>query len=356
MNINEFSAHLTLQLLKDNNIVMDEKGANLLILINALGSILAASKKIGMPYSRAWEYISKIERLLGVHIIESKRGGRKGGGTKLTEHGERLVNRYLSEYKKHLNREFNIGELSSPVKRRVLIYAGSNDILLEHIFGIIIRKGMPVENYWIGSLRGLASLVLDECDLTGIHLLDIDTGEYNMSYVEKYTPTENIILIRGYEREIGFITRKKMNYDSIIESIIGGKLRIINRNRGSGTRLIIESILNKEVSERRLNIDEIREIIKGYDNITYTHLDTAKKIALREADVGVGLRTASQVYKLKFTHIAWEKFDFATKKNKVTEEYIRKFIRILRSREVIRKIDSYKGYRSNAEMGKILEI
>ena len=62
MDINEFSSNLTLQLLKDKNIIMDERGARLLILIDSLGSILAASKRIEVPYSRAWEYISRLER------------------------------------------------------------------------------------------------------------------------------------------------------------------------------------------------------------------------------------------------------------------------------------------------------
>ena len=355
MDINELSPRLTLQLSKNHNIIMDEEGARLLILIDTLGSILAASKKMEIPYSRAWEYISKVERFLGIRIIESKRGGRKGGGTKLTQDGEKLVNRYLSEYKKHLNRELNIREIPAPIKK-MFIYAGSNDILLEHIFGMMMKEGIAIEKHWIGSLRGLASLVLDECNLTGIHLLDIDTGEYNVSYIKKYTPTENIILIRGYGREIGFITREEMTYDNILEEIIKGKLRIINRNRGSGTRLIIEAILNKEAIEQKLNADEMKKKIKGYSDIVYTHLDTARKIALREADVGIGLRTASQIYKLKFIHIAWEKFDFATKKSKATGNYIRKFLKVLKSKEINRIMRSYEGYRAEAELGKILEV
>ena len=356
MDINKLSPRLTLQLTKNHTVIIEEKGVWLLILISRFGSILAASKKIGMPYSRAWEYISRIERLMGIQIIDAKRGGRGGGGTKLTEEGWKLVRKYLSEYRRRFGREFDANIVAMPLKIKAFTYAGSNDIVLEHIFGIMRKEEFPTEIYWIGSLRGLASILLDECDLTGMHLLNPDTGKYNVDYIRKYTPTEDIVLIRGYERETGFITREELNYEDVLDLIFRKKLRIINRNKGSGTRLLIDSILRKEAIERGIKAEDIKKEVDGYDEFVYTHIDTARKIASGEADIGIGLKTVSQMYKLRFIHITWEKFDFATRLEKLSEKFIKKFIETLKCDEVGGIIQKYDGYRADTNIGKIIKM
>lgn len=354
MDINELSAHPTLKLTKNNIVIVDEEGVQLLILIDNMGSILAASKELNISYSRAWELISRIERVLGVRVIESRRGGRRGGGTKLTEEGRKLITKYLHEYKKYFGKKLGIKETAITLKRNVLTYAGSNDMVLENIFGIMRKEEIPIEIYWIGSLRGLASIVLDECDLAGIHLLDFETGEYNISYIKKYGITEDIILVRGYEREIGFITREEISYKDIVKGIMDGDLKIVNRNRGSGTRLIIDYIIKNEAEREGVVMDEIVMKIKGYEDIVYTHIDAAKKIALGEADVGVGLKKASNFYKLKFTHITRENFDFILRKNKLEDENIKKFIDILKSEKITDILNEYEGYRDSNARGEII--
>lgn len=355
MNIDQLSPRLVLQLMKDGVVAVDEKGIKLLMLINELGSILIASKKLDIPYSHAWEYISRMERNLGFKIIESKRGGKGGGGTTLTHDGYRLVNKYLYEYKRHFNRELEIGETAVSLESNILTYAGSNDIVLEHLFGVLRDKKIPVDIHWIGSLRGIASILLDECDLAGVHLLDLETGEYNVGYVRKYAPTEDIVLVRGYEREIGFISREKMSYEEVIEAIFNRELKIINRNRGSGTRILTEDIIKREATKRGIDVDKIEKLVKGYSETVYTHIDTARKIALGEADVGVGLKTASQLYKLNFIHITWEKFDFITKREKLLSNPIREFVETLKSRDVNRIIHSYEGYKAGKEIGETIK-
>ncbi len=277
----------TLILEKDGVEIIDEKTAGLLLLIQRTGSILTASKILGLAYSRAWEAIAKIERSLKLKIVEAKRGGRSGGGAKLTKHGEKILQFYLSEYHRLLHRSLVIrrGGVEAPE----LIYAGSNDLLLEHIFGTMRRKGIElIEAAWIGSSGGLSSLMLREADLAGLHLYDPSTGEYNTPFLQRYWLEDQVVLVRGYYRELGFASR--IDLDDPLSSLINGELKIINRNLGSGTRIFLDHLIKEAAERLGLSFREAVKGIRGYGEEVNTHMEVVRAIAMGKADVGLTLR------------------------------------------------------------------
>jgi len=347
----KLKARGTLILEVDGVKVVDEKLARLLLLIQRKESILSAAKALNMPYSRAWEAIAKAERILNVKLIEPKRGGRGGGGAKLTKLGEEILNRYIDEYRKLFGRGFGIEELEVEVPD--IVYAGSNDILLEHVMGLLKNRGVEsIEVAWVGSSGGLTLLMLGEADLAGIHLYDPRSGEYNLPYISRYWLENRVILARGYEREIGFASRR--HFDDPLDALISGKAKLVNRNLGSGTRVQLDHLLKKKAEEIGRDFKELVKTIKGYENEVKTHLDVVKAIISGEADLGLTIRWAAEKYGLKFKSLGWEKFDFAISADSYDRPQLRKFLEILSSSELKKLTEQLKGYRIDDDCGEII--
>jgi putative molybdopterin biosynthesis protein len=343
---------LELKILLNNHVVLDELSAKLLYLIDKTGSILSASRLLGLSYSSAWDMISRIENIIGKKIIERKRGAR--GGAKLSGYGRKLLDKYIHAYKKYFRKEFSVKIPSAKEYSTIYYYAGSHDIFINHLFGLLSDRGYSTSIEWIGSLKGLSALILGETDLTGIHILDPDTGEYNMPVLRKYASSTRLAMIRGWFRSIGFISRRRLRVEDIINGLLSGELRLINRNEGSGTRQLLEYILENEAQKRDLNIEYIRRIIKGYNNIAYTHIDVAEKISRGEADVGIAIKWVADTYKLYFNHLKWERFDLVTRIDKINTSFIQNLLDIIRSESFIQKIDKSPGYRVTNDLGKII--
>ena len=331
--------------------VIDENLARLLLLIRRKESILSAAKALNIPYSRAWEAIAKAERILNIKLIEPKRGGRGGGGAKLTSRGEEILNRYLEEYRRLFNKRFSIEEVEAEAPE--IVYAGSNDPLLEHIMGFMRDQGVEsIEIAWIGSTGGLTLLMLKEADLAGIHLYDPETGEYNLPYLSKYWLETKAILVRGYEREIGFAFRK--HFDDPLNALVTGEAKIVNRNLGSGTRVRLDYLLKRKAEEMGKTFRELVKSIKGYENEVKTHLEVVREIIAGKADLGLTIRWAAEKYGLKFKSLGWEKFDFAISLDSYKRPQLRKFLKILSSKDVRNLAEELRGYRVGEDCGKVI--
>ena len=349
-----FEEKIQLQFLVNGEILLDEERAKLLLLIKKLGSILSAAKSLSIPYTRAWEHIMKMERIAGTRILEVKRGGRGGGGAKLTSEGLKLLNMYLRSYKNVFNRDLGIPE-KLEFEKVTHIYAGSDDILLKHIFNILRKKGYRLESYIIGSIKGLASILLDEAELAGIHLLDPDTGRYNTSYIKRYSAGVDLILIRGYKRLQGFVTREKFEYTDIIDGLLNGKLRFVNRNPGSGTRILVDHIFNQILKDRGIEAKP-ENIIIGYRESVNTHLEVASTVAEGKADVGICIAPCAEYFNLNFIPVKWENFDFIIRSEDLEKPIIRKFIEVLKSEEVKNYVSSLSGYELHEDTGNVIKI
>lgn len=322
----------------DGKPLIDWELASILRLIDEWGSLLKASRLLGVSYSRAWERISRAERLAGFKLVIAHRGGAERGGMRLTDEGRRLLRRYLEAERRVIDayRSVGAGEVEAPD----LTLAHSHDILLTVILDRLRSEGLDVENACIGSGMALASLSLGECDVAASHLYDPETREYNRSFLEAYWLTDRVEVVGGYMRELVFAYRpglKPLSVEETLRGLVEGELRLINRNRGSGTRVYLDYLL-KPLCE-----DPSREV-EGYDLVAYTHSETAKAVASGRADVCLTLRHSAEIFGLKATHVTWERYEYIALKERLDRRGVKRLRELLSTDWLEKLIDSTPGY------------
>jgi len=342
-----------LEVMIGDQVVLDDKIALLLKLVDREGSLLRAAKAIGMPYSRAWEAIARIERLLGVKIIESRRGGSRGGGSRLTEEGRKLVEIFEREYRRRFKRQLEEPKVKTNATEGI-VYAGSHDILLERVFGLLSEKGVKVEVNWIGSMRGLAAISLGEADIAGIHIYDPFEDRYNLPILERMGALSSLAVICGYKRLIGIASRTQLSLEEALEGLIKGRLTLANRLWGSGTRMLLETLLTQWAKKKGVNIQELRNKIKGYTTEAETHIEAVSLVASGKADLCITIKPVARLYNLHFTPIKWEHFDFVAPKERLEKKHVRSFIDILRSKWFRNLIEDTEGYEPKECLGYVL--
>ncbi len=325
--------------------VMDQQTALLLRLIEKYGSILRASISAGIPYSKAWDIITRIERTLGIKIVERKRGGARRGGTRLTDYGIKLLEYYEKLQHDLIDKHHKTMEAWHEYKEPDLIVMGSHDLLLERLLYILKNENdVKIHSSWIGSCGGILAIIIGEADIAGVHLLDPVTKRYNYNIIERYGLSGAAILVRGYDRELVLAYNPYYSYnniDDIMNDIINGKIKIINRNRGSGTRLLFETLLKEYAQKISQTIDYNK--IKGYTIEVNTHQEVAEYIASGKADTGITLRHLAEAYGLKYLTVAREQYDFIVNKDHIDKKILKIFIEVLKNK-IMRLAVNLKGY------------
>ncbi|MCQ5340935.1 MAG: molybdopterin biosynthesis protein [Candidatus Methanomethylicia archaeon] len=228
-----------------------------------------------------------------------------------------------------------------------IVIIGSNCYALDILVEIIFEKyGLKTKLINVGSLAGLEAIRKDEADIAGTHLFDPETGTYNKTFLRKMNIPEEY-LIKGYKRLQGIIV-KKGNPKNIkgIEDLIEKDITFINRNRGSGTRALIDYLLKKICNEKGLNFNEVITKIKGYRIEAKTHSAVAAAISQGKADMGIGILSAAIQYGLDFIPLCYEEYDFVINPNGRFNDI---FIKCLRSKEFLDRISKMPGYKIGGE-------
>lgn len=206
------------------------------------------------------------------------------------------------------------------------------DILLE-----CIRRSDPSFHSKIintGSVGGFNAVKRGEADVAGIHLLDETAGKYNLPFLKKYGIQDSAVLIKGYVRQQGLIVAKG-NPKGInrIEDLLTGDVSFMNRNRGSGTRLLFDLCMKRIANERKTTSEKLAFKVKGYETETKSHSAVAAAVSHGKVDAGLGIRTAAEMYGLGFVPIAEEHYDFLVLRKRLEKESVKKFLETLRSVE-----------------------
>jgi putative molybdopterin biosynthesis protein len=204
----------------------------------------------------------------------------------------------------------------------------------------------------VGSVGGFHAIKGGEADVAGVHLVD-ENGEYNISYIRHYELQDSTILIRGYNREQGLIVQRgnPKNIRSFAD-IIEREVMFINRNRGSGTRLLIDKYLSQLAQEHKIRPDELTLKIQGYSQEAKSHTAVAAAVRNRRADVGFGISSVAEG--LDFIKTDDEHYDFLIPKSREKKESVRMFINLLRSEEFSIALNKIPGLRTTKESGKII--
>ncbi|GAB6137758.1 molybdopterin biosynthesis protein [Halanaerobaculum tunisiense] len=256
----------------------------------------------------------------------------------------------ISEFSEGLQRgeEVEVELLTDQVKPETnLLISGSNDLTLDLVTNQLAKEGIEVLTKSTGSLGGLTALKRQECHLAGTHLLDPETGNYNHSYLEKYLPNREVKLVNLAYRKQGLMV-KAGNPKNITElsDLVRDDVLFINRQRGSGTRVLLDYKLNE------IGIDSKQ--ITGYDRIEYTHLTLASEIANEGADVGLGVLAAAQAFDLEFIPLVTERYDLAIPVEYWEDSRIKKLLATIRSQEFKQQVTELPGYEISAT-GKVIE-
>ncbi len=218
-----------------------------------------------------------------------------------------------------------------------LIVTGSHDPLIDEVADFLSKKGAPfrVCSTHVGSMGAIYAVRDGLAHLGGIHLLDTKTGIYNKSYVEKYVPKNNAVTVKGVGRIQGLMVQKG-NPLNIKEFKDIKNIRYVNRQRGSGTRILCDHLL----SENGLTPNEI----KGYTNEEFTHTAVAALVASGNADAGLGIYSAAKMYDLDFIPICNETYEFLIQKDYIDNPMVKAFIDVLNSEEFRKRLSEMGGY------------
>ncbi|MBS7655477.1 molybdopterin biosynthesis protein [Candidatus Bathyarchaeota archaeon] len=234
------------------------------------------------------------------------------------------------------NEEVKVHLFSSKIEMPELIFIGSHCIGVDLAFSLMQKKNY-VSSFKIinvGSFGGLKAVEKGEADLAGIHLLDESSKEYNMPYLKKMNLIGKVALVKGYSRRQGFIVakgnpKKIKNFEDLFRSDV----TFINRNKGSGTRVLIDLGL-KEVAEKLgFPFEEAKLKIKGYNVEAKTHSAVATAVKYGKADAGVGIEYYAKSNNLSFIPISNENYDFLISIDRLEKEPVKKFLLILSCKE-----------------------
>ncbi len=226
--------------------------------------------------------------------------------------------------------------LSPKIELPELVIIGSHCVGIDMLLRVMLQRKRQVSAKIInvGSLGGLHALRRGEADLAGIHLLDEESGDYNLPFIKRLNLEDAVTLIRGYSREQGFITvRGNPKQISGFEDLAQPEIAFINRNAGSGTRILIDMNLATIANRRGEPLDALTGRIRGYDLEAKSHSAVASAISQGRADVGFGIRTVAEQYSLSFMPHSLERFDFGVHKSRMNKDSVRLFIETLRSQE-----------------------
>ncbi|GBC75741.1 Molybdopterin molybdenumtransferase [archaeon HR06] len=234
--------------------------------------------------------------------------------------------------------EVTVHLFGSRLKLADLVFIGSHDIALDYLLSLLSKR-LPSFNPKVintGSLGGLMAIKRGEADLAGIHLIDEETKEYNLPYIKKYSLQKDVYLIRGYIREQGLILQKG-NPKGIkgLEDLLREDVKMLNRNKGSGTRILFDLKLKELAEKKGMKFDELISRIKGYDYEVKAHNPLAIAVKEGKVDVGIGISTVAIIYDLDFIPLAEEYYDFVILKDRMEKKVIREFLDILKREEIM---------------------
>ncbi len=214
-----------------------------------------------------------------------------------------------------------------------LVLIGSHDLILD-----LIADQMPLTSAHAGSLGGVLAIKRKECHAASVHLLDEETGVYNQYLKEQYFEKDGVLLLEGVKRLQGIMV-KPGNPKQIksVADLNRGDIAIINRQRGAGTRQLLDYELKKcGLSPNQIN---------GYEREVNTHLAVAVTVKNDDADAGLGIYAAAAQMGLEFIPIGYESYDFLLRKEAYEDPRLQHLIRILQSEKFKMQLEAIGGYK-----------
>lgn len=271
-------------------------------------------KLLAAPLSRGAGVITSLVQADGLALVPS--------GTQGIEAGEEIQVRLYR---------------SKPDIDKTILAIGSHDLTLDLIAQFLAGHDRRLASANVGSQGGLVALRRGEAHLAGSHLLDPQDGSYNISYIRQYMPNIPVKVVALVGRDQGLIVRKG-NPKGIktLGDLTNSKVQFVNRQRGAGTRVLLDYHLNL------MTISP--DSIAGYHQEEYTHLGVAAAIASGRADCGLGVAAAAQALDLDFIPLFQERYDLVIPKEYAIGSLLAPLFDLLvdaRFRESVSRLNGY---------------
>jgi putative molybdopterin biosynthesis protein len=200
-----------------------------------------------------------------------------------------------------------------------LVIMGSHDVALDVVVGALAERGFSARTLAVGSLGGVAAASRGECDIAPVHLIDPASGEYNV-----HLAAPGLRLVRGWQRMQGILFRPgdkrfegRSAHDGLKGALADSAALMVNRNAGSGTRVLVDRLLAGARPP-------------GYANQPKSHNAVAAAIAQTRADWGVAIEPVAKLYGLGFLPLSPEHYDFLLVESRMERPAVRAFLAALR--------------------------
>jgi putative molybdopterin biosynthesis protein len=229
---------------------------------------------------------------------------------------------------------------------QTILVQGSHDLTIDLIAQYLSYKGLRLSSANLGSLGGLIALRRGEAHLAGSHLLDPESGEYNLRYIKEYLPETPVVVLALVKRDQGLIVQKG-NPKGIesLKDLIREEITFINRQRGAGTRLMLDYQLEQ--------MDILPKDIRGYEREEYTHLAVAAAVSSGLADCGLGIHAAASALGLSFLPLFQERYDLVIPTTFYESELLVPLLEILEDEHFRQTVENLPGYDTGV-MGTII--
>jgi molybdate transport repressor ModE-like protein len=318
--------------------------------LDATGKLTQAAEQAGVSYRHAWNLVSEWEGFFGTPLVTKS----QGRGSTLTPLGERLLwagrraqarlapelDNLAAEFARSLNQSLHEHAVALEIR-------ASHDFAIAALRDLWLARGMDIALRYEGSFDALAALRRGECDVAGFHVPEGRLGELMRRRYAECLPAGEFRLITFAKRAQGLMVLA--GNPKRIESpadLCRGDVRMVNRQRGSGTRALLEYIISSEGLDRAL--------IRGYDSEEVTHGAVAALVAGRQADVGLGVQAAAALYGLDFVPLVVERYYLACRAGHVDAPPMSELLTMLRGDAFVRMVADLPGYDARGA-GRILE-
>jgi putative molybdopterin biosynthesis protein len=324
----------------------------LLAAIKQSGKLTVATAAVGLPYRQAWGLITTWSERIGQPLVTKE----QGRGTRLTALGERLLwvrERINARFDPHLQSaasevEQQIGAILNEPHPAICAHA-SHDVLLAELRDLLrMRPGPKLDMRFVGSIASVMALCKSQCEIAGILIPEGALRDAMLSKYERWLKPRAQRTVRFARRTQGLIVApgNPLGIRNVAD-IAGTRARLINRQRGSGTRILLERMLAEA------GIDKNQ--ITGYYTEEFTHLAVAAAVAGGVADVCLGIEAAARRLKMDFIPLFREDYYLLAKNETIEREDIQDIVAVLRSENFRTIAATFPGYDASGA-GSILPL
>lgn len=315
------------------------------------GSISRAATAVGLSYRHAWGLLREFDDQFGATLVQKVRGQ----GTVLSPLAEKLIwadkriaarlSPFLDSLASELEQELAVLLANN---RRALRITASHGFAVDALIRQLEEKDIAVDLKYRSSSEAVAALARGECDLAGFHL---PVGEFQQAAAAQYlkwlNAKQHALIHLAYRTQGLFIAKGNPKSIKELSDLTRKDVRFVNRQHGSGTRMLLELFLSKK---------QIKTAdIAGYESAEFTHAAVAAYVASGMADVSFGVETAAKRFDLEFIPLARERYFFACELKALGEPSTAAALSIMLSEEFKSTVNSLAGYDSTLS-GSVLTL